>query len=89
MREVVKSMNKKFHKPPKFTSWLFQKLLPKTDRSYLNGDLDEIYNDIYNRKGWFKALIIAILAVIILAVIVFVLALLGITIFHGLLGSII
>ena len=48
-------MSKKYHKPPKTAYRLFQRFLPKADRSYLNGDFDEIFNDIYNNKGRFTA----------------------------------
>lgn len=48
-------MNKKFKKPPKIACWLFERLLPKTDKSFLNGDFDEIYNDLYIERGRFIA----------------------------------
>ncbi len=48
-------MTKKFHKPPFFPGWLFEKLVPYEDRQYLKGDFDEIYSDICAEKGFLFA----------------------------------
>ena len=48
-------MNKKFKKPPKIASWIYRKVLPETEKQTLNGDFDEIYNDIFHERGKFIA----------------------------------
>ena len=44
-------MTESFHKPPGFLKRLYTKMLPGKEKYYLNGDFDELYNDIYIRKG--------------------------------------
>ena len=48
-------MSDSFHRPPKIPRWIVQRILPRTERMFLSGDFDEIYNSIYREKGRMKA----------------------------------
>ncbi len=41
--------------PPKIPRWVVRRILPRTERIFLSGDFDEIYNSIYREKGRIKA----------------------------------
>ncbi|MFC2157182.1 ABC transporter permease [Acidobacteriota bacterium] len=44
-------MTQLFRSPPRFARWLFDWCIPFSESTYLNGDFDEIYNDIFEEKG--------------------------------------
>ena len=48
-------MNKIKKSPLKFGQWLIKRLLPKEERSFFIGDLEETYNEKINRKGLLTA----------------------------------
>ena len=48
-------MEKRFHSPPRTARFLLRRLLPKSDRAYLSGDFDEIYNSLLEEKGKIRA----------------------------------
>jgi putative ABC transport system permease protein len=48
-------MPNSFRLPPKIPRWIVRRILPSTERTFLSGDFDEIYNSIYGEKGRMKA----------------------------------
>jgi putative ABC transport system permease protein len=44
-------MSERFHHPPKIPRWIVRHILPQTDKLFLGGDFDEIYNSIHRDKG--------------------------------------
>ena len=48
-------MSERFHHPPKIPRWAVRRILPQTDKLFLGGDFDEIYNSIYSDKGQVRA----------------------------------
>ena len=48
-------MSERFHHPPKIPRWIVHRILPQTDKLFLGGDFDEIYNSIYSDKGQVRA----------------------------------
>ncbi len=48
-------MSESFRMPPKIPRWIVRRILPQTERIFLSGDFDEIYNSIYREKGRMKA----------------------------------
>ncbi|MBN1273927.1 MAG: ABC transporter permease [Candidatus Aminicenantes bacterium] len=44
-------MSGNFRHPPKLANWVVEHFLPASERPFLNGDFDEIYNDIFDEKG--------------------------------------
>ncbi len=47
--------DKNYHKPPGAANLLYKMLLPEPDRLFLSGDFDEIYNGLYEEKGFLYA----------------------------------
>ncbi len=50
-------MSKSFRNSPGFARWLFRYFLDDRTLFFLSADFDEIYNDIYQEKGRFAALV--------------------------------
>jgi putative ABC transport system permease protein len=48
-------MPNSFRLPPKIPRWILGGILPRTDRIFLSGDFDEIYNSIYSEQGRMKS----------------------------------
>jgi len=48
-------MPNSFRLSPKIPRWIVRRILPRTERIFLSGDFDEIYNSIYREKGQMKA----------------------------------
>jgi putative ABC transport system permease protein len=48
-------MSDSFRLPPKIPRWFVRRILPRTERTFLSGDFDEIYNSICGEKGRIKA----------------------------------